>query len=892
MQWMQRQSKRKGDNVSLRCSGEKAAVIEVSDNNAGIPGKPGQYLLLHIFTRDVRPTNYARLTTQYQMMRVLAGHTLRILAVTVAALSPAAAQQRAPERQFDLIDVAFSLTVDPKTYTFNGVVVNTLAPLHDTLSAIKLDCGARLRIDSVKVAGQAASFSRAGDSLSITPAFPLVRGKAVAVSIHYSGDSTDGFHWVKPTAQDPTRDGFWTVGQPMHNHGWLPTWDYPNDVATSQARVTVPASWYVIGNGALESDSLSKDRLTRTFRWRMSQPHATYLISLAGGSMDVKTVVHAGIPLMYVVPAGKGNLIDASFGKTPEMLSFYSKLLGVKYPWAKYSQASLRDYAGGIENVSATSFGPGILSDRRDSPDGGDPLIAHELAHQWFGNLVTYRQWGDVWLGEGFATYFGQLIFAEYWHSKVRYAQHVEDMMQQYFAESRNYRRALSVPEYLSAEAMFDDHAYLKGAVILHTLRSQLGDAVFFRSLHEYLRKYKNQSVDSRNLRDAMTTTSGVSLELFFSQWIFRPGHPVLDYAWTWDPIGSAIDLKVTQLQDTAGGTPIYSFTSRVALISGGKVTRQSVTIGKRDERVRISAAEKPDAVIFDPDHEMLRELPSLHWSTEELPHILRFAPSPVDRQEALNRLVAGNPTDSVIRMLDRVISADNGRDPVFRSVARLGEIARPELRPLFRKLISSPDADRRAQAVRAIGRFCRQASDVAKLRALVNDREAYGVIRAVVSVLGSWDPAANRDVFERAAEITSPFDAIRALSLDALARADSADGRHRKDADAELTKGINAFMLVLARGETESPLLTRRQRAQLKPEGNKTVAGWLAEMKSLTPLGCDDVRGRRIVQNNEAISTMCFYRLTRSTGAALIMKFSLNPERKVAYWANYPANY
>ena len=826
-------------------------------------------------------------------MKASVRRALRAVVFVVAAIQSGGAQEQAPERRFDLLNLTVKLDIDATRYSFDAVAVNTIAPLVDRLSEIKLDCGANLRIDSINVGGRSAKFTRIGDTLLIAPGAPLVHGRRTEVAIHYfGGDNLDGFHWVKPTALDPSRDGFWTVGQPSRNHSWVPTRDYPDDLATSEVTVTVPGSWYVVGNGSLESNVASRDGKRRTFRWRMSRPHATYLLSIAAGTFDVKTVTWRGIPLMYVVPKGKGNLIDQSFGKTPEMLGYYSKRLVVMYPWPKYSQAALRDYAGGIENVTATSFGTGILADLRDAPDGAQSLVAHELSHQWFGDLVTYRHWGEIWLGEGFATYFGQLLYAENWHSKVRYAQQVEDMAQQYFAESRNYKRALSVPSYKTPESMFDDHAYLKGAVVLHTLRRYLGDDVFFRSLGHYLTKYKHQSVDSYALRDALSDASRIDLNPFFAQWVFRAGHPVLDYIWVWNETSHEVELTVAQVMDSSGQASLFNLRARAGLITNGVMVRKEVAITEGDQTIRIAMTEKPDAVILDPDHDFLREIPKLRWTADELPHILRFAPSPVDREEAMNRMLADNPTDSAIRIVEAVIRADEGRDPVFRSVERLGELARPELRLLFRKLISSANPDRRAQAVRALGRLPRDNDDIASLRALINDKETYAVIRAAVSVLGDWDPAGNRDVLERAGRTISPFDAIRALSLDALAKADSADGRKPADARPGVTRGINQFLNVLAKGDVQSPLLTARQRAQLSPQGNRNVAGWLNDMKSFTPLGCDDVRERKIVQNNENVTTMCFYRLARSTGRSLLIKFSLNGEGKVAYWANYPANY
>src|SRR5262249_16195104 len=286
----------------------------------------------------------------------------------------------------------------------------------DGLTAITFHCGENLNVEACEIDGQKADFTRGSEILRISSAKPLTRGKAVRVSVHYtSGQEHEGFHWIKPTKENPQRVGFYTERATVGHRYWVPTWDYPNDFATTETRVTVPADWYVVGNGALRSNTLNPRDQTRTFHWQMEQPHATYLLSLAAGPFDVKTSTWRGVTLMYVVPQGKGGMIAETFGETPEMLSFFSDITGVKYPWAKYAQTAMYDYGGGMEWVSATTIGENSLTDQRRGFRMSAGIVSHELAHQWFGDLVTCKDWGHLWLNEGF-----EFFFAALWRTRAR----------------------------------------------------------------------------------------------------------------------------------------------------------------------------------------------------------------------------------------------------------------------------------------------------------------------------------------------------------------------------------------------------------------------------------------------------------------------------------------
>src|SRR5262249_7958432 len=269
--------------------------------------------------------------------------------------------------------------------------------------------------------------------------------------------------------------------------------------------------------------------------WGMTETHGSYLTWRVGGPVDLKRSSWRDVELIYAVPKGKEHLIDDTFGDTPDMLSFFSDTLGVKYPWPKYAQVTVSGYPGGRENVSATTLNEDNLVDRRGNLQSVTTgQIAHELAHQWFGDLVTFRDYGHFWLNEGFAGFFSNL-YMEHACGKDEYDRRMEGSVQNYLSESRRYKRPLATNLYPSYLRMFDRHTYSKGTAVLHTLRRTLGDKVFFAGLHHYLTKHKHTPVDSHDLCCALTEATGINVEPFFDQWVYKPGHPVLDYTWIWD---------------------------------------------------------------------------------------------------------------------------------------------------------------------------------------------------------------------------------------------------------------------------------------------------------------------------------------------------------------------
>jgi aminopeptidase N len=372
------------------------------------------------------------------------------------------------------------------------------------------------------------------------------------------------------------------------------------------------------------------------------------------------------------------------------------------------------------------------------------------MGHQWFGDTVTCKDWGQIWLNESFAT-FMQMSYFEHSRGTYAYQREIEDNSQQYFAESRRYKRPLVTNFYANPEVMFDEHTYPKGGVLLHSLRRFLGDEAFYAGLHEYLVKNEHTPVDTSQLEEALIAASGINVQPWFDQWIFKPGHPVIDWSWTWDDAKKAVVVHVKQTQDTKDGTPIYDVPATVGLVKGG-VDRRPIHLNMADQQFELAVDSKPDAVIFDPDHDFLRDIPVQPWTAAELPAVLKYAPNCIDRTLAMNRMLEGTPSDENVRDVVAALTADQGPFPAFVDVNTLRDLGRPDLQAFFESELKHQSYERRTAAAVALGNLNTPATN-AELRGLINDSEPYSVVSAAIVALGKNDYAASEALIKAQAQ-------------------------------------------------------------------------------------------------------------------------------------------
>ena len=318
-----------------------------------------------------------------------------------------------------------------------------------------------------------------------------------------------------------------------------------------------------------------------------------------------------GVPIIYYSPPGREGDTRRAFDKTPKMMQFFTEKIGVPYPWAKYSQVSVEDFIfGGMENTSATTMTSAILHDERAHADySADSIVAHELAHQWWGDLLTCRDWSHGWLNEGFATYF-DLLFKEHdlGTDEFRYAVY-QDANTYIREDSGHYRRSIVHNVYNHPVDLFDRHLYEKGAMVLHMLRFVLGDDLFWKAMHHYCVKNRGGNVTTEDLQRAIEESTGKNVDWFFHQWVFRGGHPSFKVSYSWEEDTSTAQLTVAQTQTADDLTSIFRMPVQVAfLTSDGRQTFR-VNLSQKEQTFYFPLKDKPKMVQFDPGYWCLKTL-------------------------------------------------------------------------------------------------------------------------------------------------------------------------------------------------------------------------------------------------------------------------------------------
>lgn len=422
--------------------------------------------------------------------------------------------------------------------------------------------------------------------------------------------SDKGLYFINPLGLERNKPRqIWTQGETESSSCWFPTIDKPNQRMTQEISLTVEKQFKTLSNGLLISSIANADG-TRTDTWKLSQPHAPYLATLVVGDFAVVNDSWRGKPVDYYVEPQYAATARQVFGHTPEMMDFFSKKLGVDYPWEKYAQVAVRDYvSGAMENTTATTHGASIQASRRDLLDANyqtaETIIAHELFHHWFGDYVTNESWANLPLNESFADY-SEFLWAEH-----KYGDDEAGLVQQikvnnYLEEAQSKREPLIRYHYTERETMFDRHSYDKGGRVLHMLRKYIGDEAFFASLNRYLLQNKQTAVEIAKLRMAFEETTGEDLMWFFNQWFMQRGHPELHITHTYTT--GQVALRVQQMQDTLF-QPVFRLPVTVAIwTNNNQPTEHRITVTKADQTFLLPASQKPNLVKFDQESQLLAQ--------------------------------------------------------------------------------------------------------------------------------------------------------------------------------------------------------------------------------------------------------------------------------------------
>ena len=755
--------------------------------------------------------------------------------------------------------------------SFTGQVATTLISLRPALDSVVLDAGALLDITRARDArGTALIMARHGDSLVVRLPHPVAFRDTVRFTLDYRGKVVNGqgLTFIEPEGRPHRPQQIWSQGEDHDNHFWFPTYDFPNDKMTWELSATVPRQYTVVSNGRKLSDHANRDG-THTVRWSQAEPASTYLVSLIVAPLAELHDSWHGIPVDYYVYHDDSTKARRLFTETTNMIDVYSRLTGVKYPWAKYAQTTVADFFGGMENVSATTLVDWLPDGHayQDRPWYSYILIPHELAHQWFGDYTTTENWANTWLNEGFA----EFMPGAYWNATLgRNAgdDYYLDEYQQFMSIDGRHRMPLA--------SLGSDNIYPKGALVLRMLERYLGEQPFWASMHTYLERHQVSNATSDDLRQAVLDATGQNLDWFWDEWVYQSGYPEFDVSAEYDSSARVLTLAVKQTQvdtATADSTGLRFATPTIFRMpvtiregtAGGDVI-QHAQLDAREQTIRIAGLSGPPTmVIFDNGNTILKKL-NFPQPTSWLATQLRTDPDLWDRSwviTALRARAGGGDAQAVAALSDAATHADYYLTRA-EAVDALAHVSAPQALPALEAALRDTSSAVRRAAVTALATVGGDRATELARAAWAHD-SSYEVRAAALATVARLDSAGRSTLL--AAGLTTPsyLDVIQNAALAGIARA----------ADTTLIPRVTALLATTPRAAMTLATLASHNNAsaldalsQHLNDDHAYVRGWVVNaLGRVTPA---------IVEPRlKALSDSLRYADTRSQVASVLKRLS-----------------
>ncbi len=538
----------------------------------------------------------------------------------LAAFSCAIAEIHHFPKTYDLVDVNWRISIDEPTRTITGDVINTIRPLEGNTTSVTFDAG-RLDISRVTVDGKSAEFTTGNELLVVNLPSPAAKGQTLKIETFYSAQPQAGVYFIPAKRAFPAHTSVvYTQGEMIDTRYWIPTYDWPDNKATFESYIEVPKGYYALSNGKLIGVQHNGDK--DVYHWKLDQPSSTYLLSFVAGKYFEGQDAGADIPTYYYVPEGLGEMGEAAFGGTSKIVDFYGKILDFKYPYAKFSQAAVPDYMfGGMENVTCVTQTITALYPHRTEPvTDSTGLVAHELAHQWFGDTLTCVDWKNAWLNEGFASFMPVFWTREKSGEEAFDLERLDVFNGGYFSQAGG-QRAVVWDQVEEPIDLFDGVLYPGGASRLFMLMYKLGEKPFWKGMHDYLEQYQYQNVDTDKFIEAMSKSSGVDLKPFEEQWLLNKQVPSL----TLSMEGANLLIK----QPARG----FDFPLDYWIWNDNVWVKKSIEINSIETRIDMGAlAGKP--VLLDPEvHCMVPPTYKMDYSADTWMALYRNAPNAAEKQ-------------------------------------------------------------------------------------------------------------------------------------------------------------------------------------------------------------------------------------------------------------------
>lgn len=643
----------------------------------------------------------------------------------------------ARDRLVDIRHLALEVTPDFKTRSIQGKVTLSFTPIAQALPTLALD-SVDLTIDSVSAAGaQVADRQVTGDQLLLHFAQAVPPGSEATVTISYHGQPVNGLHFRTPEMGYPAGDSqVWSQGQAENHRYWFPCYDYPNERFSSEVTCHVPQGMQVISNGSLVSRQEGANGLT-AWHWKQSQPHVNYLIALGAGYFTKLEAPAGPVPMALYVPPSEKDQAALAFRDTAAIMDFYQKEIGVPFPWDKYDQVFCHDFlAGGMENTSCSFMAGGLLFPREVGElDTLHRLDAHEMAHQWFGDLLTCRDWAHLWLNEGFASYY-TLLYEEKKNGREGLLAGLHKAADRVIAS--NDRRAMVWRDYGEPMQQFDSRAYPKGAWVLHMLRSQLGAPLYQKAIRLYIERHRNGIVTTDDLQEIMEEVSGRSLDQFFDQWVHHGGVPELKAEYAWDADRKQARVTIRQTQKVDQDVLLFRLpvpVRFVVTVDGKPVTRDfSVTVSKAEETFQFGLPAQPEMVRLDPEFTLLAK-----WNFTPPPEFLnRQLKADFESRWRALEVLASRKDDATVKLLRETATTDAHFAIRVEAVEALAKIGTPEAREALIAQLNQPDERVRLAAVEGLTALYHPET-LAALAGLTEKEKNPMILAKIVGSYAAW---------------------------------------------------------------------------------------------------------------------------------------------------------
>ena len=668
--------------------------------------------------------------------------------------------QATPNRSVDIHHTKIDISIDFLSEKVIGKVSHSFSPLGSSISNLDLDAEDMV-IRRVRLNDKDIPFFQSEKQLHMDLIKNYNWSDTLTVVINYTATPRTGLYFFKPDSAYPNRPiQAWTQGEETDNHHWVPLYDYPNDRATFECRITVDKKFKALSNGELLSITDNTDG-THTFHWKENFPMVSYLISFVVGDYVKVEDSYNGLPVNYWVYSSNQEEALRSFGKTPDMISYFNELTGIEYPFEKYDQVIVSDFMwGGMENITLTHNTDRTMHDSRAQPDhSSEGLVAHELAHQWYGNMITTRNWSNIWLNEGFATFFSRLYLTkDLGKDDGDYIRLGE--IRSYMAADKKKSRPTVDYYYNEPFELFSSHVYAKGSLILSMIADVLGEEGFWKSIRKYTSDNKMQNVETSDLKKSIEVVTGKNLNWFFNEWVYNAGYPEYEVSWSYNHRRSRISLHVKQPNDSR----LFKMPISI-IIDNGIIEEHIIWVEGKDTVFELECSSRPKMVVFNSGMRVPCKL-KMDKSVADLKYQLLNAENVLDRIWAAHEL-----SQKKGRKIVEYILLNAAKNDSFWGVRKEASIAYGKLKPKITNedyswLISEKDNRVKRAFINSLKHSKSNTGLSTFLQSILHSDTSYYLISDAFRVLTMIDSSSARMHLDSLLHVDSHNDVIRKSAL------------------------------------------------------------------------------------------------------------------------------